>query len=246
MTASRLHRLIGMLFAGAAALAVSACSAGQITQTSAQVPAIPGVNVNIGGPGGAIAIRDLLVPYNGPEGYPQGGSAPLVVRIFNDAAQPAHLVGVSSADAASVTLVGGAPVATPTAAPTPAATPPPATPAATPPAATPTPGAATPTPGAEATPGPTAPAVPPTPTPAPAPAGQTSLRIEVPGGSYVLLVPGQGSYLQLDGLTRALAAGGSVAVTFTFEGHAPVTVNVPVAPPTAPAPRASADIAEHE
>jgi copper(I)-binding protein len=239
VTASRLHRLIGMLFAGAAALAVSACSAGQITQTSSQVPAIPGVNVNIGGPGGAIAIRDLLVPYNGPEGYPQGGSAPLVVRIFNDAAEPGLLVGVSSADAASVTLVGGAPVATPTAAPTPAATPPPATPPATPPAATPTP-------GAEATPEPTAPAVPPTPTPAPAPAGQTSFRIEVPSGSYVLLVPGQGPYLQLDGLTRALATGGSVAVTFTFEGHAPVTVNVPVAPPTAPAPRASADIAEHE
>ena len=240
MTASRLHRLIGMLFAGAAALAVSACSAGQITQTSSQVPAIPGVNVNIGGDGGAIAIRDLLIPYNGPLGYPPGGSAPLVVRIFNDAAQPAHLVGVSSADAASVTLVGGTPVATPTAAPTPPATPP-ASPPATPPA---TPPAATPTPGAVATPGPTVPAV--TATPAPVPAGQTSFRIEVPGGSYVLLVPGQGPYLQLDGLARALAPGGTVAVTFTFDGHAPVTVNVPVAPPTAAAPRASADIAEHE
>ena len=62
----------------------------------------------------------------------------------------------------------------------------------------------------------------------------------------MLLVPGQGPYLQLAGLTRALMPGGSVPVTFTFEGLAPATVTVPSGVPTDPAPRGSAEVAEHE
>jgi copper(I)-binding protein len=237
VTASRLSRLVGVLFAAVVAVFVTACSAGQHTQTASQVAAVPGVSVNLG-PDGDLALRDLTVAYHDSEGYPQGGSAPLVVRIFNDGPEPAVLVGVSSTDATSVSLVGGAP------APTPVATPP-ASPTA---AATPT-AEATATPGAEATSGATpvvTSAAPPTPTATPTAAGQTSFRIEIPAGSYVLLVPDQGPYLQLDGLTRALTPGSSVPVTFTFEGLAPATVTVPSGLPTAPAPRGSVEIAEHE
>ena len=241
MTASRSSRLIGVLFAGVAAVLLTACSAGQNTQTSSHVAAIAGVNVNLG-PDGAIALRDLHIAYDSSEGYPQGGSAPLVVRIFNEGAEPAVLVGVSSADATSVSLVGGTPEATPTPTPVPSApatpTPtaeatPPATPAATPPVTPP----ATP----EVTP-----VAPPTPAATPTPSGQTSFRIEVPAGSYVLLVAGQGPHLELNGLTQALAPGSSVSVTFTFEGLPPATITVPYGLPAEPAPRGSADIAEHE
>lgn len=235
VTASRSSRLMGVLFAGVAAFAVvSACSAGQITQTATQVAAVPGASVN-GGPNNEIALRDLFVAYNGVEGYPQGGSAPLVVRVFNDGQDSIKLVGVSAAGSASgVALVGGAPSAvTPTpgsAAPQPSATAAPtATPGATPPAS----------PGAQATPAPA------TPSPAPprttAPAGQTSFRIEIPAGSYLLLVPGQGPYLQLTGLTTALTPGESVPLTFTFEGIDPIEITVPFGIPVTPAPRNSPD-----
>ena len=166
MTASRLSRLVGVLFAAVVAVIVTGCSAGQHTQTAAHVAAVPGMSVNLG-PDGEIALRDLTIAYHDSLGYPQGGSAPLVVRIFNEGAKPAVLVGVSSTDATSVSLVGGAP------APTPVATPP-ASPTA---AATPT-AQATAAPGAEATPSATpvvTPVAPPTPSrPRPRPARRRS------------------------------------------------------------------------
>jgi copper(I)-binding protein len=102
--------------------AIAACSAGQITQTSNQVPAIPGANASAG-TDGSIALRDLTVEYNSPAGYAAGDSAPLVVRIFNSGGQAVRLVGVDAGGAAaSVRLTGGpAPtglVATATATPT--------------------------------------------------------------------------------------------------------------------------------
>jgi copper(I)-binding protein len=60
--------------------------------------------------------------------------------------------------------------------------------------------------------------------------------------SYLLLVPGQGPYLRLVGLTQALTPGSSVEVTFTFAEAITVTVTVPFGLPTAPVPRTSADV----
>ncbi len=55
------------LFVGVAALGtVSACSAGQVAQTADEVAAVPGANADINGPGGAAALRDMVVVYNGP------------------------------------------------------------------------------------------------------------------------------------------------------------------------------------
>ncbi len=219
MTASRSSRrsarfvAASALLAGAAALTlVSACSAGQLAQTSEMVPAVPGVNANAG-PNGEIALRDLLIAYNGPQGYPQGGDAPLVVRIFNDLPTPVKLVRVTADDAArAVVLVGGAPVVTATpAAPTAPATPSGASPS-------PSPAAAAPTPIAQA------------------------LSVEIASSSYQLLVPGQGEYLVLRGLTRPLGPGSSVLVTFTFDDGSSVRVNVPFGVPMEAVPRASATV----
>ncbi len=149
---------------GCAALALAGCSAGQITQTSGQVSAVPGANVTAG----AIALRNLLVQYNGIGGYPAGGDAPLVVRIFNDGATPVKLVGVRADEATVVTLVG---------VPTPQGSPAPVSPS---PAASPSESAApSPSPSGEpaasATPSATASAVPSaSPTKAPAPPSSVS------------------------------------------------------------------------
>jgi hypothetical protein len=65
----------------------------------------------------------------------------------------------------------------------------------------------------------------------------------------VLLVPGRGAYLQLVGLRAPLAPGMSVPVTFQFEGEAgpfSADVTVPFGPPSAPVPRASAEVEGHE
>lgn len=225
MTASRSSRRSArfvagsVLLVGAAALTlVSACSAGQLAQTSEMVPSVPGVNANAG-PNGEIALRDLLIAYNGQQGYPQGGDAPLVARIFNDGARPVKLVRVTADETArAVVLVGGAPgvAATQTAAAT-------ASTAASPSAA--------PSPGGSPSPSPAA--------AAPTPITQ-AISIDIAPYSYRLLVPGQGEYLMLRGLTRPLGPGSSVPVTFTFDDGSSVRVNVPFGVPTEPGPRVSA------
>jgi copper(I)-binding protein len=222
------------LLAGAAA--VSSCSAGQLTQTASQVPAVPGNNAN-GGANGEIALRNLLVAYNGPDGYPQGGSAPLVVRVFNGGQASIALVGASvpAEVGTGVVLVGAA--TTPPPSPAPPATPEPTAPAASPeptPPASPG-GSPSPLPGATPSPQPSA-------SPSPGPAGGSPLSIPLPPGSYALLVPGQGPYLEIIGLERPLLPGSSVPVTFTFSDGSTVTVAVPFGLPSEPVPRASAEI----
>ena len=105
MSARRTSRVVTYaLVAGAcAALALAGCSAGQLTQTASQVAAVPGANVTVG----SIALRDLKIQYNGPEGYRPGDDAPLAVRIFNDGTEPVTLTGVTADKAEAVTLVGG-------------------------------------------------------------------------------------------------------------------------------------------
>jgi hypothetical protein len=209
-------RLAVCALSAAVLTGLSACSAGQIAQTSQEVAAVSGSNVNccIAPSGGPIALRDLLVAYNGLQGYPVGGSAPLVVRVFNNGPLTVKLVKVTAPNwARSVVLVGGSQ-------PTPA--PPTATASGTRAAA---------------------------PTPPPAAAGQENFALSIPSTEYALLVPGQGQYLQLTGLTQALAPGMSVRLQFTFEtvgastDHpdygGSVEVQVPVGVSGVPVPRPS-------
>jgi copper(I)-binding protein len=231
VTASRTSRVRALsgLLAGAGmavTLALTACSAGQLTQTSSQVPAVPGANVNAG----TIALRNLLISYVGVGGYPAGADAPLEVRIFNQGVKPVRLVGASSAQARTVSLVGAAGSPSPSASPSPATSPSPAASASPSPAASgsPSPAAGSPSPSAAASPTPA-------PSPSAGPAGQETFSIEIPPQGYVLLVPGEGQYLRLTGLTKALTPGMLARVTFTFDDGNRADAEIPFAPaPTVP------------
>ncbi len=235
MIASRFSRhgvRLGATFALlGGAVVLSACSAGQITGTSVQVPPIQGVNANAGADG-TIGLRNVLIRYNGPSGYPRGGTAPLEVRIFNNGIQPVTLVRVTAGDAAAgVTLAGGTQAPPPEPSPT-------------------TQPGESPSPPAESTgesPPPTAPPTPDAGPPTPAePPGQGTFAIEIAPGSYVLLVPGEDRYLQLVGLRAPLLPGGSVPVTFEFRdgGTTTVMLQVPTGLPTTPLPRPTPAVLE--
>ncbi|MBX6748207.1 MAG: copper chaperone PCu(A)C [Micromonosporaceae bacterium] len=210
-----------------AVLALAGCSAGQITQTATQVPPVVGVNLDAGD----IALRNLVIAYNGPEGYPAGSDAPLVVRLFNNGHEPVTLVGVSTDKAEAVVLTGAPTVVSPTGS------------ATQPPAPEPT---ASPT--EEASPAPTDTAEPtatPTATPTPTPTTQRPtgepVSVTIPPQSYVLLVPGESDsgHLVLVGLREAIIPGESVNVTFTFSDGTTVVAPVPLAPPVTAVPRAT-------
>ncbi|MEV0651223.1 hypothetical protein AB0I28_38815 [Phytomonospora sp. NPDC050363] len=87
---------IGACLTAAAALVigVSACSAGQVTQTADTVAAVPGANLTVGE---NIMMNDVMVAWTGPQGYPTGGNAPLILRIFNNGPEAVVLEGVSVA-----------------------------------------------------------------------------------------------------------------------------------------------------
>ena len=227
MTASRRGRrrartvVVGAVLAGLAAL--TACSAGKVTQTSRQQPPIAGTNADIG----AIGLRNVQISFNGPEGYPVGANAPLQVRIFNQGATVVRLTGVTAAGTAERVVLIGTP--TPTSGPLPSATPaesPSPSPSASPSEAPSGSPSESPSPSPSATPTPTG------------PTGRANFSVEIPPGSYVLLVPGQGSgYLQLVGLTRELQTGLWATITFTFDNGVTAPIDVPVGVPEEALPR---------
>jgi len=206
---------------------VASCSAGQITQTDRHVPAVPGVNADAAAnPGpGRVAVRNVLVVYPGPEGYPQGGNAPIEARIFNDTQQPIT-VKVSSPDAATVRLTSSATASAP---PSPAESPSPS--AATSPSAAASP-SGSPRASASASPSPSAP---PRPTANAVPGAPAEL--EIAPASFAVLAPGAARTLTLIGLKRAVRTGESVQVVFDFGGGTAIPLVLPVAPPLIPLPR---------
>jgi hypothetical protein len=193
-----------------AAIALAACSAGQVTQTSDQVSVVPGVNATTGtalNGGPTVALRNVMFEYSDPAGFPVGGNAPMIVRIFNETAAPLKLTGVEAAEFGKVVLsgkLGEAVGASPEASP-----------------------------GASAAPS--------------APAGDTTIAVEIPAHGYTALVPGEGSFLQITGLSRKIAPGDLVPVTFTFSDGSSATLMVSTAPPSVPAPRSPLPLDEaHE
>ena len=124
------------LMRGATALAASAtvvaglllagCGSGQVTQTEGQHPPISGVNIDSADR--TIQLRNLAFEYPGPEGYAQGASAPLHLRIVNQNQSTVRLVSVT-AEAGTVAV--GGPAALPSTAP-PAPAPSSATPTGSP------------------------------------------------------------------------------------------------------------------
>jgi len=76
-----------------AALLMSGCSAGQVTQTDTQVPAINGASGTVG----QIAVRNVQLAFPaGKQYYSRGDSASLVVTIINTGSSSDKLAGITS------------------------------------------------------------------------------------------------------------------------------------------------------
>ncbi|SDJ37710.1 hypothetical protein SAMN05192558_10976 [Actinokineospora alba] len=85
-----------------AVLGAAGCSAGQITQTDSQLPAVSGAT----GQAGPIAVRDAKLAFPHEGFYAAGADAPLILSIINTAAADDELLEVSSPFAAEVKLEG--------------------------------------------------------------------------------------------------------------------------------------------
>jgi hypothetical protein len=228
---------IAALTVGALATAslLSGCGAGQIATTADTKPAIQGADatLQISSPGTAydnttLGVRNATIVYNGINGYPAGGAAPLSLYLFNNTPAPMTLTGVKAtfeqpnstgSGSATVVLTGG-PAASPSApAPVQSAVP-------------------------SGSPSPTGPVV-----TTPAPVGQANFQVVVPQSPAELLAltPENGTYLQLSQLTAPLTPGTVVHLVLTFtlgDGSTKVLgddpnqpVDVPFGPPVTPAER---------
>ncbi|BCJ53672.1 hypothetical protein Asp14428_51470 [Actinoplanes sp. NBRC 14428] len=231
-----------------AAVALAACSAGQVAETALKRPSNPGVNAD--NSNGSVVVRNLSVQYPGVEGYKAGESAPLELGLYNQTTE-AITVLVSSqplsgatekqgvVSARQVGLVGGT---TPSAAST----------------AIPEPSGSRPSGNEDDQNGDQVPSRNPSSNPSPgeAPSGGTTApgaeirpaRIEIGPLGSVAFLPGDREQLQVIGLTGKLAPGTSVNLVFEFSnGAQPLVVQAPVSIPLSPAPRATGDSAEdHE
>ncbi|GIG58689.1 hypothetical protein Lfu02_30610 [Longispora fulva] len=242
---TRLTTAIPAFALGVAAVALTAgCSAGQISQTSSQVAAVPGANRDIELKDshdllvGRVSLRDVMVQYS-EKGYPKDGTAPLQIRIINDSPFAVKLCAVTSESGTVAKASGG--IVPPSAAATPSNSA----------SAAPTAGASA---SASASAAPTASAVAsPSASAAPVAAGGCELNITVPGQGYTQLLPGQLTYLQLTKLTDELKPGVVArGFTFTFQDSKGKSVTsdkfeIPMGIPLTPGPRTSPELGgEHK
>jgi len=197
---------IGACLTAAAALVigVSACSAGQVTQTADTVAAVPGANIKVGE---FIQMNDVMITYPGPQGYPSGGTASMILRIFNNGPEADVLKAVSvtpgeggSPGAEDVRLTGGG--ATPADSGSPSADP---------------------SGGPVTTP------------------GSSAINVTILANDKTALVPGEGPYIELSGLTGAFKPGQSLLVTFEFERAGSLQAEIPMGLPMDPADRSHAE-----
>jgi hypothetical protein len=227
-----------------AAVALAACSAGQVAETALKNPSTDGVNAQ--NSDASVLIRGLAVTYPGTEGYESGANAPLEVNLYNETAQEITVLvssqpfagggeGRGVVAARSVGLVGGTPTTPSTAIPEPSGS----RPVATPDSDSGESGSV------EQPSGTGDPSVDPSETAAPAPSTEPAgvaarpARIAIGPLSYVSFQPGDPETLQAIGLSDRLAPGNSVNLVFEFSnGAQPLVVQAPVAVSTAPASRA--------
>ena len=217
-------RLLGSRRAGlvacvatAAARALTGCSAGQIAETAIKKPSVPGTNAD--NSDGSVAVRNLTMFYNNPEGYEAGGTAPIEVALINQTraeiivtvtSTPAEGGDESVVSGRMVGIVGGdgAPAGPPSEVPSDSPSGAPSEPA----------------------------------TPAAQPA-----RITLAPHAASTYLPGDDEQLVVMGLTDALRPGQSVNLTFEFSnGAEPLTLRAPVSTPLSPAPREEGSAEEHD
>jgi hypothetical protein len=235
---ARRRPVLGAALLASAALGVgllSACSSGQITQTSTQVAAVPGVSVNSAD--GKIALRDGTVSY--ADEYKAGSTVPLNVRLFNNSTQAVKLTGVTTANG-DVVLVGGAPGAPSSAPVTPSSQ-----------AASPTGSGSKKPSGSSSATAPESPSSPASPTPAAV--GSSKISVNIPVGGYVALSRDSQPYLAVGKLTgEAIKSGGAlqdVAFTFTYADGSTTTIKLdelPMTPPLTPLPKPSSVVHDED
>lgn len=209
-------------------IALTACSAGQVSQTATQNRDKVGPEAAVGD----ITLRQITLAHPQDGLYEEGENAELQMAIVNTSTEADTLVGIEgevfdgvlvSGQATASPAVPGSPSAEPVATTAPAApTTPGTTPQTTAPEATPSPGAL---------PTPTVPAAPSTPT------ASSEVEIPVPAGSTVFLGGASGATVELADLSEELTAGQSIEVTLTFEQAGEVTVQALVATPDRVVPR---------
>lgn len=209
-------------------IALTACSAGQVSQTATQNRDKVGPEAAVGD----ITLRQITLAHPQDGLYEEGENAELQMAIVNTSTEADTLVGIEgevfdgvlvSGQATASPAVPGSPSAEPVATTAPAApTTPGTTPQTTAPEATPSPGAL---------PTPTVPAAPSTPT------ASSEVEIPLPAGSTVFLGGASGATVELAELSEELTAGQSIEVTLTFEQAGEVTVQALVATPDRVVPR---------
>jgi copper(I)-binding protein len=198
-------------------IALTACSAGQVSQTATQDRDKVGPEAEVGD----ITLRQVTLEYPDEGRYESGDDVPLVMAVVNSGNEGDTLVGIEGEGFDGV-IVSGQATASPAV---------PGSPSATPSA-----------PGA--TPGGTAPTTSAAPTTA---AASSEVDIPLPAGSTVFVGGDDGLTVELADLAEELTAGQSLELTFTFERAGEVTVAALVANPEDELPREEAfDFHEEE
>jgi copper(I)-binding protein len=209
---------MGMLLCSTVAL--SACSAGQVNQTSTQLRDKTGPEGTVGD----LLLREVQLAYPQSGAYAAGDDAELQAAIVNTGDQPDTLVNITGPDFASV-RVTGSPTGTAAAG---------SSPAGGPTSVAPT------TPATGATPAaPTTPATGATPAAPTTPATGAARQIVVQPGETIFLGDNTSTVTLVD-LTRPLTAAAAVPVTFTFQRAGQVTIDALVATPSRALPRGDA------
>jgi copper(I)-binding protein len=200
-------------------IALTACSAGQVSQTATQDRDKVGPEAEVG----ELTLRQVTLEYPDEGRYESGDDVPLVMAVVNSGNEADTLVGIEGEGFDGV-IVSGQATASPAV---------PGSPSATPSA----PGAApTTTPGAPTTSaGPTT------------AAASSEVDIPLPAGSTVFVGGDDGLTVELADLAEELTAGQSLELTLTFERAGEVTVAALVANPEDELPREEAfDFHEEE
>jgi copper(I)-binding protein len=212
-------------------IALTACSAGQVSQTATQ-------NRDKVGPEAQardITLRQVLLEYPTDGRYSAGDEAPLSMSIINSSNQADVLVGIEG-DAFNGVVVSGQATPSPAVPGSPSAAPsteaPPSAPGE-PTSAPAAPAAPTSLPGAP-TSAPEAPSPPAGPTTA---TGSTRVDIPVPARSTVQVGDGSTLTVDLADLSEDLTTGQSVALTLTFQRAGEITIDASVANPDRALPR---------
>jgi copper(I)-binding protein len=237
-----LRTILPALAAGLVALGIAGCSSGQVTQTDSIEPAVNGNQGNVGD----VALRDVLVAYPESGPYREGEDAPLTLTIVNTGGMDDELTSVSSPAAAKVDLLGkGAlPARSGLQVIMPDESAEPAEPSEPEPASEPSATESAPPSGTES-------AEPPSESSSESSSGSPSEEpskepSEEPSGSGILSPSMTYSETEtapedvgtmsivLTGLTKDLAIGKNVPVTFVFEHAGEITIHVPIATPDEP------------